>query len=104
MEEAAIELAIQGPSYRKAARTLETILGYRVISHETIRKHLLEVSGFPNGNPCTSLFSLWKWTAFMSNIKPLCQTSKEKEKGKGSQNRRCSSGMGSQWGTGEAEE
>ncbi|RKO63460.1 UPF0236 family protein [Caldibacillus debilis] len=68
-EEAAIELAIQGPSDRKAARTLETLLGYRVISHETIRKHLLEVSGFPNGNPCTSLFSLWKWTAFMSNIK-----------------------------------
>jgi len=47
MEEAAIELAIQGPSYRKAARTLETLLGYRVISHETIRKHLLEVSSIP---------------------------------------------------------
>jgi len=47
MEEAAIELAIQGPAYRKAARTLETLLGYRVISHETIRKHLLEVSSIP---------------------------------------------------------
>nr|WP_051091434.1 UPF0236 family protein [Caldibacillus debilis] len=47
MEKAAIELAIQGPSYRKAARTLETLLGYRVISHETIRKHLLEVSSIP---------------------------------------------------------
>jgi hypothetical protein len=47
MEEAAIELAIQGPAYRKAARTLETLLGYRVISHETIRKPLLEVSSIP---------------------------------------------------------
>ncbi|WP_268761500.1 UPF0236 family transposase-like protein [Caldibacillus debilis] len=47
MEEAAIELAIQGPAYRKAARTLETLLGYRVISHETIRKHLLEASSIP---------------------------------------------------------
>jgi len=47
MEEAAIELAIQGPSDRKAARTLETLLGYQVISHETIRKHLLAVSSIP---------------------------------------------------------
>nr|WP_280510712.1 UPF0236 family protein [Caldibacillus debilis] len=49
MEEAAIELAIQGPAYRKAARTLETLLGYRVISHETIRKYLLEASNSKTG-------------------------------------------------------
>jgi hypothetical protein len=42
VEEAAIELAINGPSYRKAAQTLQTLLGYRVISHETIRQHLLQ--------------------------------------------------------------
>ena len=43
MEEAAIELAVTGPSYRQAANTLETLLGYRVISHEAIRQHLLDV-------------------------------------------------------------
>jgi hypothetical protein len=42
VEEAAMELAIQGPSYRKAARALETFLGYSVLSHEAIRQHLLE--------------------------------------------------------------
>lgn len=47
MEEAALELAIQGPSYRKAAQALETFLGYRGISHETIRQHLLEISALP---------------------------------------------------------
>lgn len=47
MEEAAIELAVKGPSYRKAAHTLETLLGYRVISHEAIRQHLLQVSSIP---------------------------------------------------------
>lgn len=41
VEDAAIELAVKGPSYRKAAQTLETLLGYPVISHETIRQHLL---------------------------------------------------------------
>ncbi|HHU61181.1 MAG TPA: ISLre2 family transposase [Natronincola sp.] len=47
VEEAALELAICGPSYRKAAQTLETLLGYRVISHETIRQHLLQVVSVP---------------------------------------------------------
>lgn len=47
VEEAAIELAISGPSYRKAANTLETLLGYRVISHEAIRQHLLKVAVIP---------------------------------------------------------
>ncbi|MCF6093923.1 ISLre2 family transposase, partial [Microaerobacter geothermalis] len=36
-----------GPSYRKAADTLETLLGYRVISHEAIRQHLLNVEAIP---------------------------------------------------------
>lgn len=48
VEEAAIELAIQGPSYRKAARALETFLGYSAISHEAIRRHLLETTPIPN--------------------------------------------------------
>lgn len=47
VEEAAIELAVQGPSYRKAAQTLENLLGYRVISHEVIRRHLLEITASP---------------------------------------------------------
>ncbi|WP_276517874.1 UPF0236 family transposase-like protein [Caldalkalibacillus thermarum] len=37
----ALALAINGPSYRKAAETLEKFLGYRVISHEAIRQHLM---------------------------------------------------------------
>lgn len=47
VEEAAIELAVTGPSYRKAANTLETLLGYRVVSHEAIRQHLLKVTSMP---------------------------------------------------------
>lgn len=47
VEEAAIELAITGPSYRKAANMLEALLGYRVISHEAIRQHLLQVTSIP---------------------------------------------------------
>ncbi|MDQ0220751.1 ISLre2 family transposase [Peribacillus cavernae] len=47
VEEAAIELAVTGPSYRKAANTLETLLGYRVMSHEAIRQHLLKVISIP---------------------------------------------------------
>ncbi|MBY0053098.1 ISLre2 family transposase [Brevibacillus agri] len=43
VEEAAIEMAVTGSSYRKAADTLETLVGYRVISHEAIRQHLLKV-------------------------------------------------------------
>ncbi|RKO63456.1 UPF0236 family protein [Caldibacillus debilis] len=69
MEEAAIELATQGPSDRKAARTLETLLGYRVISHETIRKYLLEASNSKTGvraPACSLCGSGW----------PICQTSK----------------------------
>ncbi len=47
IEEAALELAITGSSYRKAAQTLETLLGYRVISHEAIRQHLLQIASIP---------------------------------------------------------
>lgn len=47
LEEAAIELAITGPAYRKAANTLETLLGYRVISHEAIRQHVLQITSLP---------------------------------------------------------
>ncbi|WP_335870818.1 ISLre2 family transposase [Bacillus sp. 2205SS5-2] len=54
IEEAAIELAITGPSYRKATRTLETLIGYRVISHEAIRQHLLNVSSIPKSRQTLS--------------------------------------------------
>ena len=47
VEEVALELAITGSSYRKAAETLATLLGYRVISHEAIRQHLLESDLLP---------------------------------------------------------
>lgn len=47
VEEAAIEFAVTSPSYRKAADMLESLLGYRVISHEMIRQHLLEVVSLP---------------------------------------------------------
>lgn len=43
LAETAMELAITGPSYRQAADTLETLLGYRVMSHEGIRQQLLGV-------------------------------------------------------------
>jgi Uncharacterised protein family (UPF0236) len=43
VEQIAIELMAKGPSYRHAANTLEKLLFYRVISHETIRKHLLQL-------------------------------------------------------------
>ncbi|MFK4998192.1 UPF0236 family transposase-like protein [Bacillus sp. N9] len=47
MEEAAIELAVTGTSYRKASDTFETFLGYRVMSHEAIRQKLLTVETVP---------------------------------------------------------
>lgn len=42
LEELAIELASRGPSYREAAEQIEQFLGYPAMSHETIRKKLLE--------------------------------------------------------------
>lgn len=42
VENLAMEFAVTGSSYRKASSTLERFLGYNVISHETIRQHLLE--------------------------------------------------------------
>ncbi|WP_235597937.1 UPF0236 family transposase-like protein, partial [Geobacillus sp. B4113_201601] len=41
LEETAIELAVECSSYRKAARTLEAIVGYAVLSHEAIRQLVL---------------------------------------------------------------
>ena len=42
LEETAVELAVECSSYRKAARTLESIVGYAVMSHEAIRQLVLE--------------------------------------------------------------
>ncbi|WP_231559879.1 ISLre2 family transposase [Geobacillus sp. FSL W8-0032] len=41
LEETAVELAVECSSYRKAARTLEAIVGYAVLSHEAIRQLVL---------------------------------------------------------------
>ena len=42
VQEMAMELAVEGQSYRHASHTLEKLLGYSVISHESIRQHLLQ--------------------------------------------------------------
>ena len=42
VQEMAMELAVEGKSYRNASETLEKLLGYSVLSHETIRQHLLQ--------------------------------------------------------------
>jgi len=42
LEETAISLAVECSSYRKAARTLEKMVGYAVMSHEAIRQLVLE--------------------------------------------------------------
>lgn len=47
VQEMAMELAVEGPSYRHAASTLEMLIGYSVMSHETIRQHLLQTEVVP---------------------------------------------------------
>jgi len=47
VQEMAMELAVEGPSYRHASNTLEKLLGYSVISHEAIRQHLLQTEIMP---------------------------------------------------------
>jgi len=42
VETMAMEMAVQGTSYRHASSMLEKLLGYKVISHEAIRQHLLQ--------------------------------------------------------------
>jgi len=53
VQEMAMELAVEGQSYRSASHTLEKILGYSVISHESIRQYLLqtEVMQSPSVTP-----------------------------------------------------
>lgn len=48
VQEMAMELAVEGPSYRHASRTLEKLLGYSVISHEAIRQQLLQTEVMPS--------------------------------------------------------
>lgn len=48
VQEAAMELAVTGTSYRHASKTLELLLGYSVLSHEAIRQHLLQTEVIPN--------------------------------------------------------
>src|SRR5690606_42028308 len=42
--EIAIEMAVDGPSYRTASKSLERIFGGQVISHEGIRQNLIKAS------------------------------------------------------------
>ena len=44
LEEIAVRWATDGPSYRAAADRIEEFLGYRPLSHEAIRKRLLEAA------------------------------------------------------------
>lgn len=43
-----MELAVEGQSYRSASYTLEKLLGYSVISHESIRQHHLQTEVIPS--------------------------------------------------------
>lgn len=47
VQEMGMELAVEGTSYRQASNTLEKLLGYKVISHEAIRQHLLQTEVVP---------------------------------------------------------
>lgn len=53
VQEMAMELAVEGTSYRHASDTLEKLFGCRVISHESIRQNLLqtEVLSGPSVTP-----------------------------------------------------
>ncbi len=42
LEETAIHLAVTGSSYRQAAQSLEKLVGYACMSHETIRQLVVE--------------------------------------------------------------
>jgi hypothetical protein len=44
LEKTAIELAVTGPSYRQAAKALEKMVGFAVMSHETIRQLVLQAT------------------------------------------------------------
>lgn len=51
LRESAVELAVKGTSYRQAAESIELLLGYRALSHETIRQHLLEAESIRKDAP-----------------------------------------------------
>lgn len=48
VQEMAMELAMEGSSYRHVSGTLEKLPGYSVISHEAIRQHLLQTDVVPS--------------------------------------------------------
>lgn len=54
VQEMAMELAVEGPSYRQASITLEKLLGYSVISHESIRQHLIHTEVLPSAQVNTT--------------------------------------------------
>lgn len=45
MTELAVQWAVKGPSYRDAKDRFKDILGYQVMSHETIRQKVLKMIG-----------------------------------------------------------
>lgn len=47
LAETAMELAVTGTSYRQAANTMETLVGYPVLSHEGIRQQMLDIELIP---------------------------------------------------------
>ena len=47
VQDMAMELAVTGVSYRQAGKALEKLLGYQVISHETIRQQVLNTEVVP---------------------------------------------------------
>jgi hypothetical protein len=59
LEEWALEMAAAGPSYRQAVNHMESVLGYRVMSHEALRQHLLQTEIEPTkrvSHSCQVLF------------------------------------------------
>lgn len=51
VEEFALDLAVSSPSYRSAVETLDQVLGYRVMSHETLRQMVLQATQSPKTAP-----------------------------------------------------
>ncbi|MCD8511321.1 MAG: ISLre2 family transposase, partial [Bacillus sp. (in: Bacteria)] len=47
VQDLAMELAVTGVSYRQAGKAIEKLLGYRVISHESIRQQVINTEVLP---------------------------------------------------------
>lgn len=76
-----MELAVTGPSYRHASKTLEKLLGYSVASHEAIRQHLLQTEVIPS-QPILyqKKFSLSRQMVCILNVKVRKEKAKKKNR------------------------